>query len=170
MIDYRFVFNTELKPLSLLAQKTYVDAFGHSFQPDDLDAHLTANLSENTFKEFLSRDAILVAVDDEIIIGFVQFGQAEGYDEIISDHDWTIKRLYVLRDYQNKGIGSQLMHKTLDVMKENTVKRVFLDVWEHNPGAIRFYQRFGFEVIGTQKFKVASGAETSDDLVMRCTL
>jgi ribosomal protein S18 acetylase RimI-like enzyme len=76
----------------------------------------------------------------------------------------------VLRDFQNKGIGSQLMGKSLEVMKAKMVKRVFLDVWEHNPGAIRFYQRFGFEVVGRQKFEVTSGAETSDDLVMCCTL
>jgi ribosomal protein S18 acetylase RimI-like enzyme len=170
MIYFREGGQKDIPQLTKVAQMTYMDAFGHSFQPEDLDAHLTANLSEIAFKEILSRDSILVAVDDEKIIGFIQFGQAEGYDGIITDHDWAIKRLYVLRDYQNKGIGSQLMYKSLEVMKANMVKRVFLDVWEHNPGAIRFYQRFGFEVVTRLKFEVASGAETSDDLVMRCAL
>ncbi len=43
---------------------------------------------------------------------------------------------------------------------------VYLDVWEHNPGAQRFYRRYGFEVITTRRFEVASGAPTSLDLVM----
>ena len=170
MINFREGGQVDLTQLVGVAQKTYVDAFGHSFQPEDLDAHLTANLSEVAIKEILSCDSILVAVDEEKIIGFVQFGQTKGYKEVISDHDWAIKRLYVLRDFQNKGIGSLLMQKSLEFMKENMVKRVFLDVWELNPGAIRFYQRFGFEVVGRLKFEVASGAESSDDLVMRCAL
>lgn len=170
MINIREAGQNDIPQLTKVAQMTYVDAFDHSFQPDDLDAHVTANLSEVSFKEILSRDSILVAVDDEKIIGYVQFGRVEGYEEITSDHDLAIKRLYVLRDFQNKGIGSQLMHKSLEVMKANMVKRVFLDVWEHNPGAIRFYQRFGFEVVARLKFEVASGGETSDDLVMRCAL
>lgn len=166
MIKYRFVNGSELTSLTALAQRTYVDAFGHSFQPDDLEAHLAANLSEIAFKEILSRDFILVAVNDEKIIGFVQFGKANGNDQTISIHDWAIKRLYVLRNFQNKGIGGQLMQRSLDKMKAKKADRVFLDVWEHNAGAIRFYQRYGFAVVGRRKFEVASGAETSDDLIM----
>lgn len=166
MIKYRFVHDSELTTLTALAQKTYVEAFGHSFASEDLKAHLAANLSEIAFKEILSRDSVLVAVNDDQIIGFVQFGQAEGYDHIISVQDWAIKRLYVLQDFQNRGIGSQLMQRSLEVMKAKRTERVFLDVWEHNSGAIRFYQRFGFAVVGRQKFEVTSGAETSDDLIM----
>jgi ribosomal protein S18 acetylase RimI-like enzyme len=43
---------------------------------------------------------------------------------------------------------------------------IYLDVWEHNQGAQRFYQRFGFQVIGSRAFEVESGAETSLDLIM----
>jgi ribosomal protein S18 acetylase RimI-like enzyme len=43
---------------------------------------------------------------------------------------------------------------------------IYLDVWEHNPGALRFYRRHGFEVISTRTFAVESGAATSLDLIM----
>jgi len=47
---------------------------------------------------------------------------------------------------------------------------IYLDVWEHNHGAQRFYRRYGFEVVGARSFEVESGAPTSLDLVMvRCS-
>ncbi len=139
---------------------------GHSFQPDDLVAHLSAHLSDDAFKKILLFDTVLLAENDEQTIGFIQFGKAEGYKEIIGDQDWSIKRLYVEGEYQNTGIGSQLMQNALEGMNFHNVKRVFLDVWERNPGAIRFYQRFGFEVIGKIDFQMATGVQSSDDLVM----
>lgn len=47
-----------------------------------------------------------------------------------------------------------------------TAERIALDVWEHNLGARRLYERYGFEVVGKRAFEVKSGAETSFDLIM----
>ena len=45
-----------------------------------------------------------------------------------------------------------------------------MDVWEHNHGAQRFYSRYGFEVVGSRRFEVASGVQMDLDLVMvRCS-
>ena len=51
-------------------------------------------------------------------------------------------------------------------MNQEEAARIFLDVWEHNPGAQRFYERYGFVVIGARSFAVAAGAETSLDLLV----
>ena len=165
MIRIRDAEFSDIKTLSLLAQKTYMEAFGHSFQPEDLKVHLSTHLSEESFRKTLQVDKVLVAVYGKKIIGFVQFGsENDGEDEL--KKDWELKRLYVQQENQNNGIGSRLMDLALNQMKEYQVKRVFLDVWEQNPRAILFYQRFGFEVVGKRKFEVASGAETSADLIM----
>lgn len=156
--------------LSEFACRTYVDAFGHSFQPEDLQTHLDTHLSPESFKRILERDTVLIVEMNHHLVGFCQFGLATGYTEAGQDSEGLIERMYVGKEYQNQGVGSLLMKVVLDQMRQEKVTRVFLDVWEHNPGAIRFYQRFGFEVIGRQKFVVSSGAETSDDLVMICSL
>ena len=52
------------------------------------------------------------------------------------------------------------------IAKEPEQAAIVLDVWEHNPAAQRFYARYGFEVVGARAFVVASGAETSRDLIM----
>lgn len=170
MINTRKANLNDADCLSEFACRTYADAFGHSFQPEDLQIHLTMHLSGDSFTRILEKDTFLIIEIDHQMVGFCQFGQATGIPLVDQDSDGVIERLYVLKEYQNLGIGSLLMKAALDQMREEKFQRVFLDVWENNPGAIYFYQRFGFEVVGKQKFEVASGAETSDDLVMMLTL
>ena len=158
--------NKDIHALSHLAQTTYADAFGHSFLSSDLAAHLAYHLSPSRFRQILARDTILLADVDGYLVGFVQFGLADGYVQAHSDRDWALHKLYVLADYQNRGIGSLLMEAALGQMEQEKAGRIFLDVWEHNPDAHRFYKRYGFRVIGEKQFAVASGAETSLDLIM----
>ena len=43
---------------------------------------------------------------------------------------------------------------------------IALDVWMQNEGAQRFYRRHAFEPVGTRTFTVASGPETTPDIIM----
>lgn len=156
----------DIQNLSDLAQKTYADAFGFSFLPADLAVHLQNNLSPANFTEMLVHDTILIAEIDEQMIGFVHFGDATGYVDEPTLKDGALHKLYVLADFQNRGVGSQLMAAALVQMAGQGIEAVYLDVWEHNPGAIKFYKRYGFEIIGERQFEVESGAETSMDLIM----
>ena len=71
-----------------------------------------------------------------------------------------------LASFRSKGAGTLLMQAALAHPQMQAAPAVYLDVWEHNHGAQRFYARHGFEVVGTRQFEVVSGAETSLDLIM----
>lgn len=58
------------------------------------------------------------------------------------------------------------MRAALDLSEAKASPHVFLDVWDQNHGARRFYERFGFVVIGARAFTLDSGAETTPDLIM----
>ena len=156
----------DAKALSALAMQTYTDAFGHSFSSVDLAAHLEKNLLPQNFHRILVEDTMLVAEVDERMVGFVQFGQGSLESEVAFSNDQELRRLYVQANFQNKGIGVRLMNAALDHPSLRGAERVYLDVWEHNPGAQRFYARYGFVVTGKREFVVESGAETSCDLIM----
>ena len=100
------------------------------------------------------------------LVGFVQFGTAGPEYAPENDRDQELRRLYVLSEYQNLGAGTLLMQAALAHPLMQAAPAIYLDVWEHNQGARRFYERHGFEVIGTRQFEVESGAETSLDLIM----
>jgi ribosomal protein S18 acetylase RimI-like enzyme len=58
----------------------------------------------------------------------------------------TLSRLYVLPEVQGRGIGRRLLAGSLAIFPE--AKAVRLEVEPRNVGAITFYERAGFRVVG----------------------
>ena len=155
---------SDIAALSELAIQTYSAAFGYTFRDADLTAHVQKHLSPGHFSRIIVEDVVLVAAVGHRLIGYVQFGAAN--ISSASSTDQELRRLYVHPEFQNEGCGTLLMDAALHHPRLNGAARIYLDVWEQNYSAQRFYRRYGFEVIGTRTFAVASGAATSLDLVM----
>lgn len=150
--------------LSALAIYCYSEAFGHSFTPEDLAAHLAQQLAPSRVAQMIDEDRVILAEVGDRLVGFVQFGAL--HDPAAQPGDQELRRLYVHPELQYQGYGSALMEAALRLPLLQRAERVYLDVWEHNHGAQRFYRRYGFEVVGTRRFEVESGAATSRDLIM----
>lgn len=86
------------------------------------------------------KSEFLVA-DDGKTISAMAYGAMKGDDELV------LHQLYVLGGNQKKGQGSELLNEILSCFPE--AKTVTLQVDEENTGAIKFYQKFGFEQTGT---------------------
>jgi ribosomal protein S18 acetylase RimI-like enzyme len=56
------------------------------------------------------------------------------------------------------------MQRVLAAATDSDCDYVWLGVWEHNPRAIAFYRKFGFEVVGEHAFML--GQELQRDLIM----
>lgn len=150
--------------LCALAQATYADAFADTMNASDLRAHLENNLALQHIETFLRDDIVLVAECGGTLVGFVQCGAYA--PDTPTENAYELRRLYVLSAFQKQGIGTALLQAALAHPQMQHAQKIFLDVWEHNHGARRLYERFGFRVIGKQKFTVASGSETDFDLLM----
>jgi len=99
--------------------------------------------------------------EDELrgIIGFVVGGleQFEPYidDPITSKYDGELLAIYVLDDYQRKGIGAQLVKKVVKVLLEHEINNML--VWVLKESKYRaFYEKLGGKHL-TEKFKEISG-------------
>jgi ribosomal protein S18 acetylase RimI-like enzyme len=156
----------DAETLSRLARQTYADAFGHSFTPNDLAAHLAKHLAPANLAQMIAEDLVLVAEDEGELVGYVQVGLAALDEVATTDDDYELRRLYVQADSQNQGIGGLLLDAALTHPRLHAARRIFLDVWENNLGAQRFYARHGFEVVSKRRFITASGAEGDFDLIM----
>jgi len=150
--------------LAGFARWTYTKAFGGSFSPGDLEHHLRDKLSDAYFRAAMREDVFLIAENESRLIAFVQFGTARG--ERAAANYCELRRLYVHPEFQNRGIGSRLLDAALAHPHLEAASAVFIEVWEHNHGARALYERYGFAIIGSRKFAVASGAPTSSDLIM----
>ena len=169
-VSIRAAQSADAASLAEFARLTYTQAFGHSFRPDDLAAHLERSLTLREVERFVAEDCVLIALAGGQIVGYVQFGDASAIPpEMQSDSAQELRRLYVDPAMQRRGVGASLMDAALAHRSMKRAARIFLEVWEHNDGAQRFYARYGFKVVGVRAFAVASGAETSHELLMART-
>ncbi len=150
--------------VSALAVETYSRSFGDSFSAEDLRSHISRELSPRAFARILEEDVVLVAALPARLVGYVQFGGAAAGAQPRTDAE--LRRLYVHPESQRQGIGSLLMEAALAHPILASARLISLDVWVQNAGAQRFYRRYGFEEVGTRAFRVASGSETTPDLIM----
>lgn len=61
------------------------------------------------------------------------------------DDDFELRSIVVVPEKQGKGLGTAMMEKILKLTKG---KNIHLATHPRNPGAIRFYLKFGFEIFG----------------------
>ncbi len=101
-------------------------------------------LAQTEEKAFLWRDNILVAKDRARVVGFAGYGTARG-----EEGAGEVFALYVLEEYQRRGIGYALMQKALDELAN--CRTVYLWALKENAKAIRFYERVGFRPDGMEK-------------------
>lgn len=76
----------------------------------------------------------LVAKEDNLVVGVCRSRKENDYNELTA--------IYVLPDYQQKGIGRMLWEKTLEFLGDQ--KDIIVHVAAYNQPAINFYQRIGF--------------------------
>ncbi len=63
----------------------------------------------------------------------------------------------ILPEYQHMGLGKKLMDALCDNLRKKGVKGVMFTVWHKNYNAIKFYEKYGFELIETKETTLVYG-------------
>ena len=156
----------DAEALARLATETFSDTYRGTMRDSDLEAHVERHLSRHAFDDLLRHDAFLVAEHDGELVGFVQFGEGHAAGGKRDTQDQALRRLYVRSRFHGQGVGAALMEAALECASMKAAPRIWLDVWEHNHRARRFYEGYGFEVAGSFRMEFASGPADSLELVM----
>jgi len=90
-------------------------------------------------------DLGVVAEQNEQIIGAAWTRIIPAYGHI--DDETPELAISLLPEFRGYGIGTKLMKKLFEVLRQHGYKRTSLSVQTDNP-AVRFYQRLGYEIIG----------------------
>lgn len=91
-------------------------------------------------------DNVLVALDEDNVVGFVAYGGYRNADLPLAGEVFAI---YVLSDYFGKGVGLALMHAALDQLGD--YPQVAVWVLKDNARTIAFYRKCGFAFDGTEQ-------------------
>lgn len=155
--------------LSELAERTFRDAFSSQNTAENMDLHCAATFSPALQSAEIGNPGILtlVAESDGKLVAFAQVHLDPKTPACVPVAPAVeLNRLYVERSFHGKGLAGELMAEVLQRAEQQGAVAVWLGVWEHNPRAIRFYQRSGFVEVGDHVFVVGTDPQR-DVLMMR---
>ena len=144
---------------SVLAERAFVEAFGHLYPPADLAQFLHDSYSVDVHRKYLADPACAVwlAERDGEAVGYALAGRPCTLPHAgVRPEDGELKRIYLLPSAQNSGTGSRLIHAAFDWLEKDGPSTLWIGVWSQNFGAQRFYERLGFEKVGDYEFLVGS--------------
>jgi ribosomal protein S18 acetylase RimI-like enzyme len=99
------------------------------------------------------------------IAGFCMLRQEQSHPGLAGEPAVLLNRIYLLPAYWGRGIGEPLMRFCVDYARQRQARWLWLQVWQENKRAIRFYEHMGFTVFGLMDFHL--GDTVHADWVMR---
>ena len=135
---------------------SFIEAHGTSASETDINAYVA---------EKYNPDAVLADLrnPDNLYRIIYHNGIPAGYSKIIFDSTHPnlpsgkftkLERLYLLKEFYSLKLGYELFNYNLELAKHNNQQGIWLFVWKGNHRAISFYQKTGFEIIGSYDFKI----------------
>jgi diamine N-acetyltransferase len=166
--DIRIATPADAVRLAALAERTFRDSFSDENSAADMDAYVQGSFSLDRIRDELADDAntfLLAFVDDaDEPAGYAKLRAGPTDPSVTGPDPVELERLYVERNAIGQGVGAALMQAVLGAARLADRRTLWLGVWEHNPRAISFYERWGFEVVGDHVFRL--GSDDQRDLVM----
>ena len=152
-----------------LARKTFIETYGEFNDPSNVELYVSESFSDHVISEELSTPhaRFYIAYLDGIPVGFCKL-RNDRQPKAIEGRTLEVQRIYVLKEFQGYHVGKALMDKVKQLAREEKYPVIWLQVWQKNDKAIRFYQNAGFVVYETTGFQF--GKETQQDYLMRYDL
>jgi len=158
--------------LSLIGQATFLETFAGVLGGRDILSHCVTAHATETYRGWLTDPSYKLWVAEinpgSAPVGFMVVGPAQLPLPDISERDLEIKRIYLLHPFQGGGMGKRMISAAKEHAHTCLANRLLLGVYAHNESAISFYERAGFQKLGTRKFNV--GGRDYDDCIMGLSL
>jgi GNAT superfamily N-acetyltransferase len=142
--------------LSAIGAETFSETFGHLYPPADLAQFLAEAYGLERTRADLAdpRKAAWLVEADGQVVGSATAGPCALPHAEVTPECGELKRFYLLRAWQNGGLGQRLFDEVMRWLQGEGPRTVWIGVWSENDGAQRFYGRRGFEKVGEYGFRV----------------
>ncbi|MEM8604393.1 MAG: GNAT family N-acetyltransferase [Cyanobacteria bacterium P01_H01_bin.121] len=152
--------------LAQLAECTFREAFATADNGSDMNLYCAEKFGpELQRQEILDPNGTLILAEIERqLVGYAHIRLHSPKACVAAQHPSELRRLYVLAAWHGRGVAQNIMAQVLATVLDVGADSLWLGVWEHNPKAIAFYRKYGFQVVGEHTFQF--GNELQRDLVM----
>jgi diamine N-acetyltransferase len=150
----------DVEALCQIGAKTFVETYGEQNTPENLQKYLEEKFNKKQISDEINtpETTFLLVEWDNQTIGYakMRLNLAENPDPKALE----IERIYIEKERHGLKLGAALMQKCIDVALQKQYQSLWLGVWEHNPKALAFYQKWGFEIYGEHIFQLGDDAQT----------
>ncbi|MGW6935592.1 N-acetyltransferase family protein [Lentzea sp. NPDC054927] len=127
--------------------------------PDSVLDNLSVEERTSMWERSIPHGGVWVGVVDDVVVGFAAAGPSRE-----PDADFQLYAIYVLPSAWDSGLGFSLASAAVGDSPD-----VIVWVFDENPRARRFYERFGFRADGLSKTETIGGATLNEIRYRRVT-
>ncbi len=157
-----------LEEYERVARQSFYDAFEKVSHPDNFKLYVsTAFLPEILRGEIEDNKTAIFFLQTETgdTAGYVKLRWDRSDEYFLNQKAIELQRIYLLEQFWNKGYGKALLEFCEKFGKEQGFEWIWLVVWSENHGAIRFYEREGWQQFAIKDFQF--GHEVHHDPVLK---
>jgi diamine N-acetyltransferase len=176
MLSFRKATVDDAALIALIGAQTFINTYS-AIAPDKED--IARSYAEESFQS----SKIQTELSDSSIMYFVasEADQPSGYAKLIFSSAPSevkgrptieLERIYLEQHSKGRGIGKAFLQELMSVARKKACMSLWLAVYEENLPAIGFYEKFGFQKVGTREFHYDwNGTPYSDtDVIMERNL
>jgi ribosomal protein S18 acetylase RimI-like enzyme len=156
----------DARKLSEIAEATFRATFGAMNAAEDMELHCRSSYGEDIQAAEIANPGMVTLLSEHEgrLAGYAQLRWGEAPGCVCAERPGEIQRLYVIADWHGTGIAQELMSACIEELQQRGSDVVWLGVWERNPRAISFYEKFGFVAVGEHTFPL--GGDPQRDIIM----
>jgi ribosomal protein S18 acetylase RimI-like enzyme len=148
--------HADLEALRDVGCTTYREHFAHIWSPAGLQAFLDRDFSPASLNQSLessdSQTWLLASDESERPVGLAKINWSAPAP-VTGEVGAELRKIYFLKSAAGRGYGKRLVQYICEQAVERGDSLLWLTVLTSNPDARRFYQAFGFQVMGQIPFK-----------------
>lgn len=165
-ITVRRASDDDAKLLAELGARTFEDTFASENTAEDMAAYVASafNVTQQIAELSDAASTFLLAEIDDVVAGYAKLHAGDPAQGVGGAKPIELVRLYASQEWLGRGVGQALMRACLDEARAAGYETIWLGVWERNPRAKRFYEKWDFRAVGEHVFQL--GSDSQRDILM----
>jgi ribosomal protein S18 acetylase RimI-like enzyme len=153
-----------------LSVDTFRETYGSQNSEENINLHVREHFNQDKIRSELNAPdfRFYLATVEGQPVGFMKLRINRQPRGIANKRCLEIQRIYVLQEFQGASVGSELVKLAKDIAQKEHFQVLWLQVWQKNERAIRFYHKSGFVIYETTTFQL--GKEMQADYLLRFDL
>jgi diamine N-acetyltransferase len=166
MIHIRHATLDDANLLAEIGKETFSDSFAANNTPENLAFYLASAFNPDIQAGELIDPASMFFIaesgmeSDGETIGYAQLKEGSIGPNVSGVYAIEIARIYARKPWIGQGVGAALLQACLEEAARRGCDTIWLGVWERNSRAIVFYQKWGFNRVGTHIFQMGDDPQT----------